>query len=136
MAGFVFFEYNRTRNWSHWLPDRVAIEGTVRCADNHLVLINHTIPFDVSLTVDRIISDHVCISRLLNRTRLHHDASISKRRWRCQDGITWISSHRVRDGFRDCVCMAMMSSPITQRYRPVMLSHILDFVVRMINHCV
>ena len=61
VAPFLFFLFNRTKDWDSKVPDALLINGTVRCQDS-LVTVTKIIPFERYFYVHTIIQTYFCHS--------------------------------------------------------------------------
>ncbi|CAF1561449.1 unnamed protein product [Adineta ricciae] len=107
IAPFLFFFYNRTRNWQSKLPDFILINGTIRCHDTFVTVIK-TIPFATDFNSRQIIQIHFCqplrnVSWLQNvqPKRICHRANDSTDR--CEEWNSCMSKSRINDGWLNCL---------------------------------
>ena len=109
VAPFLFFLFNRTRNWTSKLPDFYLINGTVRCGNSLITVIDEIIPFERDLNPREILEDYFCqtprsIFRSENdqfREEWCHRANESIDR--CGEWNSCMSITRIKDGFEHCL---------------------------------
>ena len=108
VAPFLFILFNYTKNWLNNQPDSALINGTVRCGDSLVTVIDRIIPFGANFNVRRLIQDHFCQpaetsswSELVQPRGECHRANESTNR--CEEWNPCMSITRIRDGWKDCL---------------------------------
>ena len=102
VAPFLFYLFNRTRNWNKNQPDFVLIDGTIRCENSLISESEKIIPFPRHSDVRYLIEVHFCgSSRDVVRSRCHqgNDESFDL----CSEWNRCLSVTRLNDGRYDCL---------------------------------
>ena len=100
IAPYIFFLYNRTRDWQNKRPDLILINGTVRCR-NASITVTKTIPFDLNLCPRQMIEEHFCRpARSEIRQECHHRNESTDV---CNEWNPCLSITRIRDGTKNCL---------------------------------
>ncbi|CAF1179138.1 unnamed protein product [Didymodactylos carnosus] len=108
VAPFLFFLFKYTKNRRNNLPYFVLINGTIRCGDSFITVIDEIIPFEADLNVRRLMEDYFCQpvetsswSELVQPHRECHRANESTDR--CEEWNPCMSITRIRDGWWNCL---------------------------------
>jgi hypothetical protein len=107
IAPYLFFIYNRTRDWSVYRADWILINGTGQCRDTSIE-ITQMIPFNMDVNVQQILENVFC-QRTMNvsllksmpssRQMYHSNRSIDL----CEGWKSYMSITRVKDGWFNCL---------------------------------
>ena len=60
VAPYLFFLFDHTKNWTNNLPDFVLINGTVRCRNLFVTVLDKIISLQINLSTRQMIADHFC----------------------------------------------------------------------------
>ena len=101
VAPYVFFLYNRTREWTRFVPDLILINGTIRYR-HLLITVKEVFPFSTHLTAHQMFAE-IWYELFQNMSR--STASESEEQWchRCHDWTPCLSITRINDGWKNCL---------------------------------
>ena len=100
-APYMFFFYNRTRNWTRFLPDVVLLNGTVQCRGSSISL-TRWIVVGEELSERQMTNNEFCreeFNRSLGEQCSHWNESIDL----CQEWNPCLSTSRIKDGWDNCL---------------------------------
>ena len=108
IAPYIFFLYNRDRDWQSKQPDFIRINGTVRC-QHSLINMSKMVPFVANLGRRQTLEDYICRPSRSNLSSSEIE-TISQRCHRANESIDvcneWnpcFSITRMNDGWPNCL---------------------------------